>query len=73
MWVTGAYQLNFYNKYGQRLRDLTTSARCYTEGVAAGEAGLANGAETGAVSFTLDHRVYNSLDDHPNWECKKCT
>lgn len=69
MMVTGEYSLRFYNRYGARLRDLDTSRRCLTEAIAAGtvviEEAVVKEDLYQPTSFTVDRRIYNSLDTSP--------
>lgn len=57
--VTGDYLIQFYDEYGAKMKDLTTTATSLGESQNLGEARL---NVLGPRSFTVDRRVYNSLD-----------
>lgn len=62
---TGEYVVKFYDKYGAEVKSERLFARCYTDGVAKGEAGLKGNA--GLLSFTLWRQVFNSLDERDRY------
>ncbi len=66
MIPTGNYEVVFYNRYGAKLRDLTTEQRCYTEARAFGVKVVRESEEPEdrlkPASYTVDRRLYNSLD-----------
>lgn len=60
---TGDYIITMYDGYGAKLRDLTAIASNVTAAVAVGEAKVVDDGDIAtAKSFTVDRRIYNSLD-----------
>jgi hypothetical protein len=57
--TTGDYLVLFYDEYGAKVKDLTTTATSLTEAMQVGDARL---SVTGPRSYSIDRRVYNSLD-----------
>jgi hypothetical protein len=66
MIATGNYELIFYNRYGTKLKDLSVEQQSYTEAWLLGIDSIRDSKETEdrlkPTSFTVDRRVYNSLD-----------
>lgn len=61
---TGDYLLRHYNRYGQPLKQYDQLHRCLTEAQEAGVSALGNDDIT---SFTVDRRLFNSLDERKAW------
>jgi hypothetical protein len=63
---TGDYKVNYFNRYGKRLKNIESSAESVIEAKTQGEHFLKNTQETDvhhkAVSFAVDRRIFNSLD-----------
>jgi hypothetical protein len=63
---TGDYKVNYFNRYGKRLKNIESSAESVIEAKTQGEHFLKNTQETDAhhkaVSFVVDRRIFNSLD-----------
>jgi len=58
---TGEYVISVHNKYGEKMKDLTTiEAGGLIASKEVGEALVAS--EKKAKSFSIDRRVFNSLD-----------
>ena len=57
---TGEYVINFYNKYGSRLKD----ERMTSNGIIAARvsAEIGAGKIKDAKSYTIDRRIFNSID-----------
>ena len=67
---TGDYVINFYNKFGKCLKDLrlehdegVIQAQRLAAGVLAKEHSIDD--QFVPVSYTVDRRIVNSLDEHP--------
>lgn len=60
---TGDYIVTLYDGYGAKLRGQTIIAFSETSAIALGEAKIAaDGDLNTAKSFTIDRRIYNSVD-----------
>lgn len=57
---TGEYRIDFFDRYGGKLRDLEQSARCVTEAIEQGDKAIAANAEV--ASFIITRQIFNSLD-----------
>lgn len=62
---TGDYRIDFYDRYGGRLKLLETQSRSFTESQAKGYHVLKENEE--AHSFTVVRQVFNSLDERARW------
>lgn len=62
----GEYNIKFYNRKGSLLRDHTRTGKCLTQ---SRESALnfIDLDDNIAVSFTIDRRVFNSLDNLGRW------
>ena len=61
MTETGEYTITFYNRKGSKLRDKTLVVGYLTQARERGREERA--ADKELASFTVDRRVYNSMDD----------
>lgn len=59
---TGEYRITFYDKYGNRLKDFTETGTNVIKSQARGYEVIASGNSLSPRSFTVDLRVFNSLD-----------
>jgi hypothetical protein len=57
---TGEYRIDFYDRYGGRLKDLGTKGTSLTQSVTEGEATVES--QEAAESFTVMRMIHNSLD-----------
>lgn len=64
---TGCYLLRHYDRYGRPLKDFDQVHRCVTEACEAGQMAIGN---DGIASFSVDRRIFNSLDDRQAWGVK---
>jgi len=74
---TGDYKLNFYNKYGAHLKDIKRKGTSYMTTLEDAEKFLKKshkkykkkGGDVSlvAVSYTVDRRIFNSLDKAENF------
>lgn len=77
MLKTGDYRLIYYNKYGSYLKHIKQTGTTFTGSVRAGDKFLKksqkkhkkNGGDIRLVpvSFTVDRRIFNSLDRTENY------
>lgn len=77
MLSTGDYKLQYYNKYGTYLKAIKQTGTAYTYTVAAADAFLKESAKKFKkkggdakqvpVSYTIDRRIFNSLDRTENF------
>ncbi len=63
---TGDYKIEFYDEYGGKLRDHIEHRSCLADARKIGRE-IINDQATGAVSFSVDRRVFNSLDNLDKW------
>ena len=68
MKATGDYTISFYNRYGAKIKGAEKYSKCVTEATIKGEKKIKKDAkknENGmirAASFSIDRRIFNSLD-----------
>lgn len=64
MIETGFYSIRYYDRYGSLDKGHKETAISYTEAQSKGNLCMADNSEEfiGLVSFTIDRRVFNSLD-----------
>lgn len=62
---TGEYRIDYFDKYGGRLKTEEQKAESLTYGISMGERKME--ASDTIVSFTIVRQVYNSLDDRRRW------
>jgi len=63
---TGDYKIEFYDGYGSKLRDMTTTSTSLTSSQMIGSSKIAPTLEDGdlttAKSYSVDRRLFNSLE-----------
>lgn len=61
---TGQYRVRFYDHYGRALKDLDHIAESITASQDYGDDIIGQGQ---AASYTIDRRIYNTLDKRGKW------
>jgi len=62
---TGEFRIDYFDRYGARLKAAEQMATSHTEAVAKGERFLKDNEQ--ACSFIVVRQVYNSLDSRSRW------
>lgn len=65
MIKAGQYIIQYYNRVGTKIKDLTGPSDTYTNSKEMGEETIAlaeEGEDVKPTSFTVDRRLYNSMD-----------
>lgn len=70
MVTTGEYIIHFYNRYGARLKGSKKGSESHMKAICKAEKLLLKqkgAGEARAFSYTIDRRVYNSLNKHEDY------
>ena len=62
----GEYCIKFYNKKGGRLKDYTDYSYGILASIDIGNVTI-DDSSNNCISFTVDRRIYNSLDKRTKW------